>query len=343
MQFSKEKMKKILALMAVGLVMFTTVIDSAEAARRLGGGASLGRSAPALRQAAPAPQAPGLQGQAARQNAASTQKAPAAANAAANAAKPSMMRNILMGAAAALGITALLSALGLSEGLGQIIMIVLMALVLFFVVRMVLGRFASRAAGAGAASAAAPRGYAQQAEPAQNSYSQAQPQQPAAAEPAFKPEAMGTRAGSVMDMFSRQGEAAQGQAADGLEIPAGFDAEGFEKVAKENFVRLQKAWDTGDYNSLADFTTDELFIELTHRLRERGGAKQTSEIVNLDVKLLGVAKMADAAEHIAVVEFKGAMKFDGEFEQIDERWVLVRKDDDSSGWLLAGIEQADAQ
>ena len=50
--------------------------------------------------------------------------------------------------------------------------------------------------------------------------------------------------------------------------------------------------------------------------------------------------MADAAEHIAVVEFKGAMKFDGEFEQVDERWVLVRKGDDSSGWLLAGVEAA---
>lgn len=337
-------MKKLFAVLAVGLVMFTAVTDSAEAARRLGGGASLGRSAPALRQAAPAPQAPGLAAsQSARQNAAQPQKNAAAASAAANAAKPSMMRNILMGAAAALGITALLSALGLSEGLGQIIMMVLLAVVLFFVFRMVLGRFASRAAGASASASGA---YAQASRTEHNSYSQAaQPQpEPQQAPAAPMPESVGTRAGSVMDVFSRQDAAAQeGSAEAGLEIPAGFDSEGFEKVAKENFGRLQKAWDTGDYNSLADFTTDELFIELTHRLRERGDAKQMSEIVNLDVKLLGVAKMADAAEHIAVVEFKGAMKFDGEFEQVDERWVLVRKDDDTSGWLLAGIEQAGAQ
>ena len=123
---------------------------------------------------------------------------------------------------------------------------------------------------------------------------------------------------------------------------AGFDAAGFESVAKENFVRLQKAWDTGDYNSLGDFTTDDLFIELTHSLRQRGAAKQTSEVINLEAKLLGVAKMADANEHIAVVQFKGAMKIEGEFEEVNERWVLTRKDDDSSGWLLAGIEQVSA-
>ena len=114
-------MKKFFALLAVGLVMMTTAIDSAEAARRMGGGMSLGRPAPALRQATPAPQAPAMRQnqQRNRQNAAQQQNA---AGAAANAAKPSMMRNILMGAAAALGITALLSALGLSEGVGQIIM-----------------------------------------------------------------------------------------------------------------------------------------------------------------------------------------------------------------------------
>ena len=88
-------MKKLFAILAVGLVMFTTAIDNAEAARRLGGGMSLGRPAPALRQAAPAPKSPAMQqNQAARQNAAQPQKN-AAANAAANAAKPSMMRNLV--------------------------------------------------------------------------------------------------------------------------------------------------------------------------------------------------------------------------------------------------------
>lgn len=261
-----------------------------------------------------------------------------------------MMRNILMGAAAALGITALLSALGLSEGVGQIIMAVLMAVALYFVLRMVLGFFAGRAAG-GRAGTATRQPYAQPSrEEPQASYRQTQaPEAPAsasgaaAASASVMPETMGARPGSVMDMFARQNaQAAQGEEAPALEVPAGFDAAGFESVAKENFVRLQKAWDTGDYNSLGDFTTDDLFIELTHSLRQRGAAKQTSEVINLEAKLLGVAKMADANEHIAVVQFKGAMKIEGEFEEVNERWVLTRKDDDSSGWLLAGIEQVSA-
>lgn len=334
-------MKKLFALLAVGLVMFTTVIDNAEAARRLGGGMSLGRQAPALRQATPAPQTPALrQNQANRQNAAQPQKNAAAANAA-SAAKPSMMRNILMTAAAALGITALLSALGLSEGLGQIIMVVLLAAILFFVLRKVLGMFATRSAG-GRPQAASSPSFSRQ-EPEQNSYSQAQePQSRTAA--SVMPQTMGAQPGSVMDLFARQGGTEQ-QTQDNAEfgIPAGFDAAGFERVAKENFARLQRAWDTGDYNSLGDFTTDALFIELTHRLRERGGVKQSSEIIQLDAKLEGVAKMADAPEHIAVVHFSGAMKIEGEFEEVNERWVLTCKDDNTSGWLLAGIEQVNEQ
>lgn len=335
-------MKKLFAILAVGLVMFTTVIDNAEAARRLGGGASFGRPAPTLRQATPAPQPQGLnQSQAARQNAAQPQKSATAA--AANAAKPSMMRNILMGAAAALGITALLSALGLSEGLGQIIMVVLLAAVLFFVLRMVMSKFAAGSRPA----AAAHQSYTETPrQDDRNAYSQAQSIQsePSAADSSVRPESMGSRPGSVMDMFSRHNEqASSGESSVGLEIPAGFDAAGFEKVAKDNFVRLQQAWGTGDYNSLGDFTTDELFIELTHRLRERGAVKQTTEVINLEAKLLGIAKLADANEHIAVVQFSGALKIDGEFEQVDERWVLTRKDDESSGWLLAGIEQVAAQ
>ena len=88
-------MKKFFALLAVGLVMMTTAIDSAEAARRMGGGMNLGRQAPALRQATPAPQAPALRQnqQSNRQKAAQQQNT---AGAAANADNTSMMRNILI-------------------------------------------------------------------------------------------------------------------------------------------------------------------------------------------------------------------------------------------------------
>ena len=323
-------MKKLLAIMAVGLILVSTAMD-ADAARRFGGGGSFGRPAPTLRQAAPQPAAPQM-GQQAQRNPGAQAQNPAA-GAAANAAKPSPWRGMLMGAAAALGITALLSALGLGEGFAQIIMVVLLAMVLFFVFRLVAGKLL-----AGKARTASASGYGNQT--ASNAHFEATPApEPRPAPQAAMPSSVTAGpavSGSVMDMFTRG--AASGEAA-GPAIPAGFDKAGFEAVAKENFIKLQKAWDTGNVVEISDFTTNDLFIAITHQLRERGAQEQTSEIVNLTCNLLGV--MTEGNEHVAVVEFNGAMKISGEFEEVHERWVLVRAVDDSTGWLLAGIEQVD--
>ncbi len=320
-------MKKLLALMAVGLIFATTAMD-ADAARRFGGGSSFGRSAPALRQANPAPSAPKLNQQAQRNPGAQAQN-PAAA---ANAAKPSPWRGMLMGAAAALGITALLSALGLGEGFAQIIMMVLLAAALFFVFRLVADRFM--------AGKARPAAAGHSPSMHQSTTPQTEPEpvlrrESAAAAPTASAAGVHTMAGSVMDMFNQQ--AASSGEVIGAAIPEGFDKTGFEAVAKENFIKLQKAWDTGNVVEISDFTTNEFFIAVTHQLRERGAQAQTSEVIDLTAELLGI--LSENNEHVAVVEFNGAMKISGEFEEVHERWVLVRAGDDSTGWLLAGIEQ----
>lgn len=344
--------KNLLAIFAVGLVLITTAAD-ADAARRFGGGSSFGRSAPTLRQATPPQSAPALQGQ--RQQQQAQRPATAANPAAAAAAKPSPWRGLLMGAAAALGITALLSALGLSPELGQFLMIALMALALFFVVRMVLGRMAAKRAGAtpsAAGGASFGAAGAQREEPSYREPARFESVQPSSTPASSAPAAggsvgqmmgsTGSVSGSVMDLFSRGAAptSATGQTeAAGPAIPEGFDKAGFEAVAKENFLKLQKAWDSGNVVEISDFTTDDFFIAVTHKLRERGSAPQTSEVINLSVNLLGILTEGD--ENVAVVEFDGAMKVAGEFEQVRERWVLVKKADDSTGWLLAGIEQVE--
>lgn len=344
--------KNLLAIFAVGLVLITTAAD-ADAARRFGGGSSFGRSAPTLRQATPPQSAPALQGQ--RQQQQAQRPATAANPAAAAAAKPSPWRGLLMGAAAALGITALLSALGLSPELGQFLMIALMALALFFVVRMVLGRMAAKRAGAtpsAAGGASFGAAGAQREEPSYREPARFESVQPSSTPASSAPAAggsvgqmmgsTGSVSGSVMDLFSRGAAptSATGQTeAAGPAIPEGFDKAGFEAVAKENFLKLQKTWDSGNVVEISDFTTDDFFIAVTHKLRERGSAPQTSEVINLSVNLLGILTEGD--ENVAVVEFDGAMKVAGEFEQVRERWVLVKKADDSTGWLLAGIEQVE--
>lgn len=321
-------MKKLLALLAVGLVFATTAMD-ADAARRFGGGSSFGRSAPALRQAAPQPTAPKF-GQQAQKNPGAQAQKPAAAGAAANAAKPSPWRGILMGAAAALGITALLSALGLSEGFAQILMAVLLAVAVFYVIRLVMRLAISKRQPRPMAASSANYGSEQtQFKATQDSYER---QQTVSAMPSSV--VGNTVSGSVMDMFNRE---AQSPDAAGPAIPEGFDKIGFETVAKENFVKLQRAWDSGSVVEISDFTTDDLFITITHQLRARGAQKQTSEVINLECELLGILK----EENVAVVEFNGAMKISGEFEEVHERWILTRAVDESTGWLLAGIEQVE--
>lgn len=310
-------MKKLLAVFAIGLMIVMTM-PQADAAKRFGGGSSFGRQAPvpALSQKAPAANP--------AQNFNRQQANPAAGAAA--AAKPaSPWKGMLMGAAAALGIAALASALGLGEGMVQILMMILLAVVLYFVFRFAMGFFLAkkmRAAGAQGVGAAAQR-------PEESILSRMS----SAAQTAQQTPAQQPAPGSVMDTFATTAAVANGE----LSIPEGFDTASFEKVAKENFAKLQKAWDTGNVVEISDFTTNDLFIAVTHQLRERGNTNQTSEIVDLTAKLLGIA--TEQNDYVAVVEFTGAMKFDGEFETVHERWILTRPLNETEGWLLAGIEQ----
>lgn len=136
-------MKNLIAALVVCVALATTSFD-ADAAKRFGGGASFGKAAPTFSQRAPtaAPAAPSA-----------NQAQPKAAPAPTPAQKPSMMRSVLGGIAAALGITALLSLLGINgAGISSLITGLLLAVVVFFVVRMFLMRRRPQAAGGPAGS-----------------------------------------------------------------------------------------------------------------------------------------------------------------------------------------------
>ena len=123
-------MKKFFPLVAAG-IMALALVTNADAARRFGGGASFGRPAPA--QMAPAGTAQ-LPRSTPQPQAAPQQQRPAPAAAPTPAAQPkpaSPIRNMLMGAAAALGIAALAHYLGLGSGFASILMLILIAVVAF--------------------------------------------------------------------------------------------------------------------------------------------------------------------------------------------------------------------
>jgi predicted lipid-binding transport protein (Tim44 family) len=142
----------------------------------------------------------------------------------------------------------------------------------------------------------------------------------------------GALPGSAMDEFSRGGTTAAGAP---WGVPAGFDTPSFLDAAKSHYAKLQQAWDTGNLDELSEFTTNEMFIALTHELRARAGQSKT-EVVSMDAELLGIESTAE--EHIASVKFDGTLRVDGEIERVSEVWNLT-KPVRGGGWLLAGIQQ----
>lgn len=317
-------MKKWIAILAIGLTMMSLSV-SADAARRFGGGMSFGRSAPTLQKATPAPSAGINQQRVNPQQQQRQQQVAPAQQPRPQTAAPSPMRGMLMGLAAALGITALAHALGLGEGFAQFLMIALMALVAFYVIRMLLGLFLvkRRPAGMPGHSAETSR-----QDPMQSRYDYAS-SEPQSSQSTFS--GSSPMAGSVLDELNNPTSAQK------VELPADFDVEQFLKVAEANFAKMQKAWDTGNVTSLSDFTTDEVFRTVTHQLRERGAQDYQTEIVTLKSDFRGIVR--DGEEYLAGVHFDGTLNVSGEAERVDETWILTKPVHGQGGWLLAGIHQ----
>lgn len=320
-------MKQWLIGALVAVVAATSVPTDAEAKRFGGGGSSgLQRNMPARtapNAPPPKPATPAQPQQAAPANAATAGTAPAAA-----AAKRSWMGPIA-GLAAGLGIAALMSHLGMGEAFGNFLMLALLAVAAIFLVRFVMRRMAGAApargpalAGAGAAPAspwqapAASERSALDAAPASTAVSQP------SAEAALSPAAAAVPA--VPAAF----------------VPAAFDSEGFSRIAKMIFIRMQAANDSADLDDLRRFTTPEMFAAARLEIQERGPAAQATDVVRVDADVLDVADEADRQVvsvrfHGQIVEKSGAAPVD-----FSEVWHLVKPHDDSRSWAIAGIEQS---
>ncbi len=273
-------MKRFALFLTIVFTSLSLLATSAEA-KRLGGGSSIGKqrtmNAPAQKQADAAPATPAQ---------------PAAAP-----AKPgNKWLGPLAGLAAGLGLAALFSHLGLGEGMGMLLLIVLLAVGAFLLFSLLRKKsqpalqYAGMPSGHGMPPAAAP--------------------QPAASAPVAA-----------------------------KNIPADFPVESFLRSAKTSFIRLQAANDRKDLNDIREYTTPEMFAEISMQLQERGDAPQQTDVGFVNAELLEVVTEGDIA--IASVRLSGQLRENnGAPEHFDEIWH-VQKDlkDDKSVWLLAGIQQ----
>lgn len=329
-------------LWSVMLVCAMALSSQDVLAKRMGGGTSFGKqsgnvtqrsTAPTQQQATPAP----------TQNAAARPATPAGAAAAAPKRPWGAM---LGGLAAGLGLAWLASSLGFGEGFAQFLMFALLAAVVMAVIGMVMRR---RAAANGAGGMA----YQGAGGPAtQSGNSQFDPATPRS----YSPQNVGNDASARP--WERSGPAsldtAQPSAAGGSMIgaallgrqtwgvPAGFDADGFLKASKANFVSLQDAWDRSDIPALRAMMTDGMLEQIRSQLAERestnmGGAN-TTEVVMLDAQLLGIEELDD--EYMASVEFSGMIREDSSSgpNPFREVWNITRPKTGSGGWLVAGVQ-----
>lgn len=281
----------------VGAVFFVTEVE----AKRLGGARSVG----AQRSITNSPPAKPAQQQAAP---AATQAQPGAAQPA--AAGGSRWMPILGG----LAIGGALGWLMGANGMGGLMVGIMLAALLVFGAMMVLRMLAARrgdvrhvpqpmrmqyAGGMGSETVAAPP-------PSQSS--------------GFEPQAPASAAGVP-------------------QVPADFDVAGFLRGAKLNFMKLQAANDSGNLDELREFTAPDLFEELRRDIESRPGLRQQTDILSLNADLLEVATEGD--RHWASVRFAGTVRETPASAPVgfEEVWNLAKPVDGSSGWLLSGIQQ----
>lgn len=303
-------MKKLFGILAVMFGFTMVAVEIAEAAR-VGGGRSVGRQSSGVTSS---PAAPAQKAAPAQQ-----QAAPAAAP-----QKSGMSRWMgpLAGLAAGIGIAALLSHLGLGEAMasmiGGMLMIMLLIGAAYFIYRMLTRgkttaqssplQYAGAGTGAGNPTPAAPR-----IEP------QAAPFTGNAA-----PGSLGATLGGATTTPSRW--------------PADFDAGEFERQALLNFQRVQAANDAGDAATLRDFLTPELYRQLESEMKSAWGTPQKTETVGVTAQVLDV--VTENTLYVVSVRFAGEIRENGVLNPLNEVWHLEKPVDGSSGWRVAGIQQA---
>ena len=337
-----------------GLILAATLAVSgfnADAAKRLGGGKSVGKQSNNVTQKEAAPAG------GAAQNAAK----PAAPAAAPAVAPKKPWGAMLGGLAAGLGLAWLAHSLGMGEAFGNILMFGLLALG----VMMAIGWFMRKRAqqqGQGATpnrslfafEGANAGGGAGNSAGAGNTPSSAPISAPAQYSPANVGNDASARpwersAGAPLDA-SRDASRASGGSmigagltpAQGWSVPEDFDSAGFLGAAKANFVSLQAAWDKSDIGALRAMMTDEMLEEIKTQLADReghtGGPANHTEVVMLEAKLLGIEDLGQG--YMASVEFSGMIKEDPASgpNPFREVWNMTRNKSGNGGWLVAGVQ-----
>ena len=123
--------------------------------------------------------------------------------------------------------------------------------------------------------------------------------------------------------------------------PAWFDDAAFLRDAKAHFIRLQAAYDVADLNDIREYTTPEVFAEISLQIQERGASAQKTDVTLLNADMLDVVTEGNLV--IASVRFHGLIREEANAPAapFDEIWNIQKSATDRSApWFVAGIQQA---
>lgn len=308
----------LLAALTLALATTLTVAPLQAEAKRLGGGKSTGtqrsmpeRTAPDATPAKPAQPSN-------NPTAAPAQQAAPGAAAAAATPKRSWL-GPLAGIAAGLGLAALMSHLGLGAEFANFLMLALLVMAGIALVMFIRRRMAG---GAQPALAGAGGGLMQRTPVA------------------WPAPGTGSTPSAPLEPVATAAEPAVAAAPKAAAfVPAAFDSASFERIAKAIFIRMQAAHDAGNLEDLRQFTTPEMYASVKVDLLERGPAPQTTEVQDVQAKVVDVAE--EGARQVVSVRYTGRVveSAGAAPEAFDEVWHLVRPAGSEGGWQIAGIEQ----
>ncbi|MEN9383983.1 MAG: hypothetical protein RI959_1850 [Pseudomonadota bacterium] len=288
-------------------------------AKRLGGGASVGKQSSAVAQ----------RGDAKAPTASPAQTTPPAGQAGVASKRP--LGTLLAGVAAGLGLAWLASSLGWGEALSSYLLVALALAAVFGLLACV--RYVRRRGVAPVNVVYPGSGLA---------YQVAAPGHAAGVPKDYSPKNVGNDASARPWEHTQNPADHAVQARSGWGVPADFDVQGFLAASKDNFIRLQDAWDRSDIPALRAMMTDDMIAQIQEQLQVRethtGDASNKTDVLMLEAQLLGIEDLNN--EYMASVEFSGMIREDAASgpNPFREVWNITRLKNGQGGWLVAGVQ-----
>lgn len=120
-----------------------------------------------------------------------------------------------------------------------------------------------------------------------------------------------------------------------LEFPSDFNVKEFEKGALEHFALVHKAWDEGEFSTIAEYVHPDLLAQLQQQ-RAQFAAKLDNQIIDLSAQIVRAESLPQG--HRLSILFRGLMRDmqNNEEHGVFDVWHLEKHG--SNAWLIVGIE-----